>query len=136
MIHLFAIIIFPLAGFFACFVLATSPALAQSTFASLLGTVKDASGGVVAQCVVTIENTGTSAHRSTLTDSGGSYTVPNLEPGVYTIKMEAAGFQAANYKTELTARQTVRVDGQMTVAAQSQSVNVIAEAAPVINTEV
>src|SRR6266700_7607342 len=145
MIRLFAGKISPLFGLLSAFGVAApfaflapglSTARAQSTFASLLGTVKDASGAVVAQCIVTVENTGTSAHRSTLTDTSGSYTVPNLEPGAYTIKMEAAGFQAANYKTQLTARQTVRVDGQMAVAAQSQSVNVVAEAAPVINTEV
>jgi hypothetical protein len=136
MIRLIAKQIFLPVGLFACFVPGLTLARAQSTFASLLGTVKDASGAVVAQCVVTVENTGTSAHRSTLTDPGGSYTVPNLEPGSYLIKMEAPGFQAATYKIELTARQTVRIDGQMTVATQSQSVNVVAEAAPVINTEV
>jgi hypothetical protein len=119
-----------------CLVLASNAAVAQSTFASLVGTVKDASGGVLAQCIVTVENTGTSARRSTLTDSGGSYNIPNLEPGPYTIKMEASGFQVANFKIELTARQTVRVDGQMSLATQSQSVNVVAEAGPVINTEV
>jgi hypothetical protein len=111
-------------------------ALAQSTFASLVGTVKDASSAVVANCVITVENTGTSAHRATLTDSSGSYNVPNLEPGSYTIKMVAPGFQTANFRIDLTARETVRVDGLMSIASQSQTVNVVGEAAPVIETEV
>ena len=125
-----------LAGTSAFLLLGLSPASAQSTLASFLGTVKDASGAVVASCVITVENTGTSAHRATVSDSSGSYSMPNLEPGSYTIKMEAPGFQAANYRVDLTARETVRVDGLMSVASQSQTVSVVAEAAPVIETEV
>jgi hypothetical protein len=83
-----------------------------------------------------LSKTGTSAHRAAITDSGGSYTIPNLEPGAYTIKMEVPGFQVANYKIELTARQIVRIDGQMNIAAQTQTVNVVEEAAAIINTEV
>ncbi|MBV9507360.1 MAG: TonB-dependent receptor [Acidobacteriia bacterium] len=100
-----------------------------------MGTVRDPSGAVVSTCLVTVENTGTSAKRSSTTDQAGAYSVPNLEPGTYKITMEAVGFQTASYSVELLARQTVRIDGQMTVAAQTQTVNV-AEAAPVINTEV
>jgi hypothetical protein len=111
-------------------------ALGQSTFASILGTVRDPSGAVVSGCAITAENTGTSAHRAALTDQNGSYSFPNLEPGVYKVTMEAAGFQVATHSIELQARQTVRIDGQMTVAAQAQSVNVMAEGAPVINTDV
>ncbi len=125
-----------MAGMIVFLLPGSKPAPAQSTLASLLGTVRDASGAVVASCAVTVENTGTSAHRTTLSDASGSYSVPNLEPGSYTIKMEAPGFQPANYKVDLTARETVRVDGNMSVASQTQSVNVVGEAAPVIETEV
>ncbi|HTR36677.1 MAG TPA: hypothetical protein VMH80_12285 [Bryobacteraceae bacterium] len=55
---------------------------------------------------------------------------------MYTVSMEAPGFQVATYTIELQARQTVRIDGQITVAAQAQSVNVTSEAAPVVNTDV
>jgi hypothetical protein len=108
----------------------------QSTFASLVGTVRDATGGVLGNCAITVENTGTSVKRSTITDASGNYSLPNLEPGDYTIKMEAGGFQISNYRIELTARQTVRVDGQLTLASQAQSVSVVAEAASIIETEV
>src|SRR6266853_1975222 len=50
-----------LAGMIAVLLPGSKPAMAQSTFASLLGTVKDASGAVVATCAITVENTGTSA---------------------------------------------------------------------------
>src|SRR5579864_3824631 len=125
-----------LGGAIACIWLASTPTMAQSTFASLVGTVRDASGAVVAKCAVAVENAGTSAHRETLTDALGDYSVTNLEPGVYQIKISAPGFQQFARQIELTARETVRVDGQMTVAGQAQTVNVESTGAPVVNTEV
>jgi hypothetical protein len=92
-----------LAGTIACILLASNPTMAQSTFASLVGTVRDASGAVVAKCAVAVENTGTSAHREALTDASGDYSVTNLEPGVYQIKISAPGFQQFVRQIELTA---------------------------------
>src|SRR5258708_11070564 len=100
----------PIASFLAACFIAIVPGSdllwAQSTFSSVLGTVRDATGGVVARCSVSVENTGTSARRSAQTDAGGAYTVPNLEPGPYTITMESQGFQVATSRIELTSRQT------------------------------
>src|SRR5215471_13669498 len=114
-----------------------SIALGQSTFGTILGTVHDQSGGVMPGCAVTVENVGTSLRRSVLTDETGSYTASNLEPGTYKVKVELPGFQVAEYTSiQLTARQTVRIDGTLRVATQAESVSVMAEAAPVVNTEV
>src|SRR5439155_12845172 len=124
---------------FRTFVITTltlSVAHGQSTFGTILGTVRDQSGAVIAGCVVTVENTGTSLRRAMVAEAG-SYTAPNLEPGAYKVKMEMPGFQVAEYTNiQLLARQTIRIDGQMTVATQAETVSVTAEAAPVINTEV
>jgi hypothetical protein len=113
-----------------------SPLAAQSTFGSILGTVKDSSGAIVSDCVVIVTNKGTSAHRSVVTDKNGSYEVSNLDPSSYSISMEAKGFQPAKYEMELTARETVRIDGVVSVATQTQSVNVTSETAPAIESEV
>jgi hypothetical protein len=112
-------------------------AFGQSTFGTITGAVHDQSGAVMPGCAVTAENAGTSAKRSTVTDEQGSYTIQNLEPGMYTIKIELPGFQIAEFTSiTLTARQTIRLDGTMKVATQAESVSVTADAAPVINTEV
>jgi Carboxypeptidase regulatory-like domain/TonB dependent receptor len=112
-------------------------AFGQSTFGTILGTVRDQSGAIMPGCVVTVENIGTSLRRSTVADDAGSYTALNLEPGTYKVKIELPGFQVAEYTNiQLQARQTIRIDGQMTVASQAESVSVTAEAAPVISTEV
>jgi uncharacterized surface anchored protein len=65
--------------------------MGQSTFGSFVGTVHDASGGVVLDCVVTLTNTGTAAKRSVVTDKEGNYVLLNLEPGAYQIDMQALG---------------------------------------------
>jgi hypothetical protein len=109
----------------------------QSTYGEFVGTVKDPSGSVVAGCKITVKNLGTSATRAALTDSSGSYTVVNLEPGNYEIVMEIQGFQKASYSNlQLLARQTVRVDGSMALASQAQTVEVNVQAEAPINTEV
>src|ERR1700720_730925 len=110
---------------------------AQSTFGQFLGTVKDPSGAVVVGCTVTVKNLGTSATRTATTDSTGSYTLVNLEPANYDITMEMTGFQKiTRTNVQLLSRQTVRVDGAMTLSSQTQTVEVNVQAEAPINTEV
>lgn len=112
-------------------------ALSQSTFGTIVGTVHDSSGALMPGCVITVENVGTSFRRMTMADESAAYVFPNLEPGVYKVTIMAPGFQVAEYtKIQLLARQTVRIDGQMSVATQTETVSVVADAvAPVITTE-
>jgi hypothetical protein len=119
-------------------ILGCSAAFGQSTFGTILGAVKDASGALMPGVVITIENTGTSLRRSAVADEAASYAFPNLEPGTYKLSMMSPGFQVAEYTNiQLLARQTIRIDGQMAVATQTESVSVVADAAPpVITTEV
>ena len=61
------------------------------------------------------------------------------EPGTRHVQGEdrIAGFRVAEYPNiQLLARQTIRVDGQLSVADQEETVNVMAEVAPVITREV
>ena len=109
---------------------------AQSTFGSFVGTVRDPSGAAVAACKITVLNTATSATRTALTESNGDYNVVNLEPGPYEISMETPGFQRELFKNlELDARQTIRVNGKLIVATQSNTVSVEAVSEAPINTE-
>ena len=70
-----------------------STAWAQSTFGSIVGTVKDSSGSVIPGAKVTLTNTGTSEARNMQTDSSGSYQFVNLQPGVYQLSIERDGFK-------------------------------------------
>jgi hypothetical protein len=75
--------------------LVSLPSRAQVTGATLSGTVTDATGGVIAGAQVSIRNTATGIIRDTTADSAGFYTVPNLIPGPYEVKVTAKGFSTA-----------------------------------------
>ena len=110
---------------------------AQSTFGEFTGTVHDPGGSVIALCVVKATNVGTSALRSVVTDSSGGYTLLNMEPGEYELSFEAPGFQVTKFAgLILQARQDIRQDAHLSVATQSQVVNVNEAAEAPINTEV
>lgn len=119
-------------------ILAVTPGvgLAQSTFGTFVGTVHDPSGGVVASCKVTAENTATAAKRATISDAQGNYTIVNLEPGTYRITMEMPGFKEAIFSNlELQSRETIRVDGALTIGAQTSTVSVSTMTEAPISTE-
>ena len=72
------------------------PALfAQLDNAAMLGTVTDASGAVFPGAAVSIQNQGTSATVSLLTDDNGSYVAPVLPVGLYRVTVSAKGFKMA-----------------------------------------
>jgi hypothetical protein len=110
------------------------PASAQSTFATLTGTVTDTSGAVLPGVTVTVTNTRTQSSRTVVSDDVGNYLLPNLDPGAYTIVTALSGFAEQTRQTELLARQTVRVDFELHVAGTQEQISVVGTA-PVIETE-
>jgi hypothetical protein len=110
------------------------PALAQSTFATLTGTVTDSSGAVLPGVTITVTNTRTQSIRTVVTDDVGGYLLPNLDAGEYRIVTTLASFAEQTRTTELLARQTVRVDLQLQIAGTREQVQVVGTT-PVIETE-
>jgi hypothetical protein len=68
---------------------------AQVTGATLSGTVSDPTGGVVANATVSATNNATAINREVMTDSAGLYSIPNLVPGTYDIRISATGFSTS-----------------------------------------
>jgi hypothetical protein len=100
-------------------------AYGQSTFGTVLGTVKDPSGGVVPQAVVSLVNTGTGAARSTITNSEGNYEFVNIDVGNYRLSINAPGFHKSDFDPfDLSARETKRLDVDLQVATQATTVEV------------
>jgi hypothetical protein len=66
---------------------------AQSTFGSILGTVRDVTGAVVPGAQITLTNLGTTAKRTQVSDATGNYTFNNVDVGSYSLTIAAAGFQ-------------------------------------------
>lgn len=113
----------------------TSAAVAQSTFGSIVGTVKDQSGSVVPGATVTLTNTGSSATKTATTSAAGNYEFLNLDAGNYQVSIAAAGFKDVVFDhLVLQARDVQRIDASMAIGAASQTVEVQA-AGDVITTE-
>src|SRR5437867_7621693 len=98
---------------------------AQSNLATLVGTVKDASGGVVPNAAVAVKNLGTGLERSAKSDASGDYSVPNLQVGHYSLTVTLTGFETMTIQDiELQVGQTARVDPILQVGSATQQVTV------------
>ncbi len=113
----------------------TSGLRAQSTFGTMLGSVKDPDGAAMVGVKITITNEGTNIAKSALSDSNGNYEVTHLNPGPYTVTAESAGFQRYLHQhINLETEQTLRIDIQMRVGQITETVTVEAQA-PVVESE-
>jgi len=106
---------------------------AQTT-ASIQGTVSDQSGAAVVGAKVTVKNTALGIERTTQTSSTGSYEVPALPPGTYSVQVQIAGFETQLAKDLLlqVSQNSVQNFG-LKVASTSEVVTVEATA-PAIET--
>ena len=75
--------------------LGSSSSLHAQTLSSITGTVTDSSGAIVPNANVSITNDATNVTKTAVTNSAGSYTVTDLIPGKYTVKVGNAGFQTS-----------------------------------------
>lgn len=71
---------------------AAQQALAQTT-ATIIGTVQDASGAVIAEANITATNTATGLESVSRTDGKGAYIFTALPVGSYRVRTEKAGFK-------------------------------------------
>src|SRR5215470_5298531 len=121
-----------LRGFILVCAMSGSLALrAQFEYAEILGTVRDASGGVVQRAKVTVRGLSTNVQTSTLTNDQGNYSFPNLRAGSYEVTTTAPGFRLAK-SDELTLRVSdrLRVDMNLETGGTNEQVTVVADAAP------
>lgn len=106
-----------------------------STTGSIAGTVQDASGAVMADAKVTITSPALVIAQTALSSAQGTYRFPQLPPGVYTLTVEAAGFQMSKRENiNIAAGFSATIDVPMALAGQAQTVAVTAEA-PALDTE-
>jgi len=108
---------------------------AQTFRGTILGTVTDASGAVVAGAAVTVKNTGTSLERSSQTSSDGSYSIPELPIGTYKVTINQSGFQtfiATGVTVDVATER--RVDASLKPGQISTQVEVAGELLPQVET--
>ena len=111
------------------------PALAQFDTASVVGTVRDASGAVVPGAKVTLTSADTGISVSKITAADGNYEMVAVKPGAYVVTAEKTGFALAlvdNVSVQVAAR--LRVDLQMPVGQVTEKVEVTASS-PLLETD-
>ncbi len=110
--------------------LLSSFVFAQETRSTILGTVKDPTGAVVAGATVDVVNNDTNTSSKVATNDSGYFEAPYLLPGTYTITVTAAGFKKyvqAGYVLTVNSRQNVNI--ALEVGGTEETVTVTANAA-------
>jgi hypothetical protein len=118
------------------FVVFAAAALSAQTFrGTILGTVSDPSGAVVSGAKVTVRNTGTGLERTAQTSADGSYSIPELPIGTYSVSVSQAGFQTS-VTTDVTVDVATerRVDFALKTGEVSTRVEVSGEFLPQVET--
>jgi hypothetical protein len=112
----------------ACGVFAP-PAEAQVLYGSIVGTVEDQSAAMVPKAAITITNKATGLTRETTTDEAGRYSILNVVPGAYDLRITASGFRPlVRENVDVTINTVTRVDLKLEVGAIAEQVTVAASA--------
>jgi outer membrane receptor protein involved in Fe transport len=99
--------------------------LAQSSTATINGTVKDSSGSIVPAAEVVLTNTQTGVERKVVTNDVGAYAFLNIIPGEYRLQAGKTGFKTSKQSAfTLTVNQTATFDLSLEVGEISQEVTV------------
>src|SRR5208282_3773553 len=118
------------------FVLLSAAMLTGQTFrGTILGSVTDPSGAFIAGATVKVRNEATGLERTTTTSSDGSYSVPELPIGKYSVTVTETGFQtfvATGVAVDVATER--RVDAALKTGQVSTRVEVNAEDLPMVET--
>ena len=108
---------------------------AQSFTGTLLGKVSDNNGASIVGATVTVTQQGTNFTQTTTTNDEGEYILTQLQPGTYTVKIEATNFKSAiNSELVVETDQNRRFDVKLEAGNITETVTV-EDTPSVINTE-
>jgi hypothetical protein len=102
-----------------------SEAFAQTTYATITGTIRDPSGAAVADAKVTATNSETGIVSTAQSNKDGVYTVTQLREGSYLVSVQAAGFsEALATDVVLVTRDIRRLDVELKLGTVESKVDV------------
>ena len=109
-------------------------ASAQTSGASLVGRVQDKDGAPLPGVTVTVANKETGLERSTTSGGDGTFLMPSLPVGTYTVKAELSGFATVTVEeVRLNVASQRSLDVQMSQASVEETITVVDEA-PLVQT--
>ena len=112
-----------------CTVLFAGNVLGQSSNASLSGTVSDIAKALIPGVSIIATNTATGVVSTGVTNETGTYNIPSLLPGVYSVSAELPGFQTRTFTdVRLGNAAQVRLNFTLEVATLNTTVEVTASA--------
>src|ERR1700689_5365089 len=115
--------------------LASLNAAGQQITGSLRGTVSDPSGAIVPAATVAAKQVETGLTRVAITDREGEYVLVELPIGHYQLEIQAKGFQTyLQQGISLDVNETATVDVRLKLGAETQQIQVSADAALVQST--
>jgi hypothetical protein len=122
-------------GFYLLVVLFACGVVSAQTYEGrILGTVLDSTGGTVLGAKVQITNVDNGVSRNLESNEAGEYVAPNLQPGLYTITVQAAGFKRIQRTgVRLEVGKDARIDFTMQAGGVEETIRVTEEA-PLIET--
>ncbi|ADV82916.1 TonB-dependent receptor [Terriglobus saanensis SP1PR4] len=105
-----------------------APLFAQTAgTASVQGTISDPTGAVIGNAAITLTLTETGTSRSTVSDSSGIFSLPNVPVGPYSLSVAATGFQGYTQRGVLEVGNNLQVNAALTVGKSSDHVDVQAQ---------
>jgi len=113
---------------FAVFsLLSCSILVGQTVDTSILGSVMDPQGSVIAGATVVVRADATGQEKAVKTTGDGQYRVQYLVPGIYTVTVNASGFsQTTRSGIQLALSQQIHLDVAMSLSGTQQTVDVSA----------
>lgn len=110
-------------------------ASAQVLYGSIVGSVTDQTGAVVANAVVKATNRSTGLERQVTADSGGNYSIPNLLEGAYDLSVSSSGFKPLT-QTEVAVRinNVTHIDIKLELGKVTESITIGASNAGLLQT--
>jgi Carboxypeptidase regulatory-like domain/TonB dependent receptor len=118
-----------------CLALAICASSQTQITGRITGTITDAQGAVIIGAEVSVENPATADRHSGTTDSSGNYSILQLPPATYKIKISASGFRPAVFEAvTIGLAETSTINASLQIAQNTTQVTV-SDAPPLIRTD-
>jgi hypothetical protein len=109
--------------------------VAQSDSGSIVGFVKDQSGAVIPNALLTLKNEATNIERQATANEAGYYVFTSVPPGLHSVAAEAKGFKKVEVKhNKLDPNSSLAVDVSLQIGAATETIEVTASS-QVLQTE-